>query len=291
MRGKPKLIGGKTCARSTVRQQMVLVLLDHKFHSSPAGVDRLLDEPIVQPKGVIFDFENDSACLRPGVGFVKGLYEHFNRMFFLLESLRGLFNKRLDLSDQRGEGLRTQNIFHVIVFEKIEDHRTGVIRICPQNDAHLRPGMSDFFNHLLEDGDDLLARRPLSMPKHCCYQFAAFSFINVDGHIAVVAVIGIEKSQLLTTASQIIRLIDIQDDALWGFVIRLDKHIDKHLCDPINGGKQDAVLKATYVRLTGQPLLIIGEVSHRLFSQSDLPEAHCCYFHPHNRRQSGKPAA
>ena len=68
MKKKPELIGGKTCARGTVRQQMVLVLLDHKFHCSPAGLTRLIDEsaiPVLQisddetgirSKGIIFDF-------------------------------------------------------------------------------------------------------------------------------------------------------------------------------------------------------------------------------------------
>ncbi len=40
MKKEPKLIGGKTCTRSAVRQQMVLMFLDHKFHRSPAAVDR-----------------------------------------------------------------------------------------------------------------------------------------------------------------------------------------------------------------------------------------------------------
>jgi hypothetical protein len=51
--------------------------------------------------------------------------------------------------------------------------------------------------------------------------------------------------------SQIIRVIDIQDDALWWFAVRLDKHIDKHFCNPIKAGARDTVFKTADSRLTG----------------------------------------
>ena len=45
MKEEPELIGGETCARGAVREQVVLVLLDHKLHRSPSGVARLINEP------------------------------------------------------------------------------------------------------------------------------------------------------------------------------------------------------------------------------------------------------
>ena len=174
MEKKPNLVGGKTCARGAVRQQMVLVLLDHKLHRPPAAVARLIDEPAVpvfqvgddetgvRSESVVFDFGDDSACFRPGLGFIESLCEHFNRMSLLLESLRYLFDKRLYFSDQRREGLKSQNIFHDVVFTEVKDRRTGVVGIAPQKNAYLRPGLSDFSDHPLEDRGDLLACRPLS---------------------------------------------------------------------------------------------------------------------------------
>jgi hypothetical protein len=123
------------------------------------------------------------------------------------------------LSDQGREGLKPQNILDFGLFTKIKNRRTGIIGISPQREAHLKPGLSDFSNHSIEDGDNLFACRPLSRPQHCCYQVAAFPFIDVDAYIAVIAVVGIEKSQLLMDMSQIICVIDIQDDALWRFAV------------------------------------------------------------------------
>lgn len=209
MKKEPKLISRKTCTRSAVRQQMVFMFLDHKLHRSPAAVDRLIDEPAIPvfqvcddetgvgSKEVIFDFGDDSPPLRPRLGFIVSLSEHFNRLFLPLRPQSHFFDIRFDFSYQGSEGFKSQDIFHVVVFTKIKNRRTGVIGISPQKDVHLRPGLSDFFDHPLDDRDNLLACRALSRPQHCCYQFAAFSFIDVDGHIAVVAVIGIEKSQLL----------------------------------------------------------------------------------------------
>ena len=169
MEKEPKLIGGKTCAGSAVRHQMVLVLFYHKFRSSPAGVDRLIDEPAVpvfqvgddktgvRSKGIIFDFGNDSACLRPGLDFIESLSEHFNRTFLQIEPLGGLLHKRLDFSDQGRKRLKSQNIFRVIFFTIIKNRRTAIVGICPQKDAHLRPGLSDLLHHSLYDGDDLFA--------------------------------------------------------------------------------------------------------------------------------------
>ena len=101
------------------------------------------------------------------------------------------------MSDQGRERLKPQNILDIVLFTEIKNRRTGVVGICPQKDTNLRPGLSDFSNHPLEDGDDLFARRSLSRTQNCCDQFAASPLIDVDGHVAVVAVIGIEKSQLL----------------------------------------------------------------------------------------------
>jgi hypothetical protein len=174
MKKEPELIGGKTCARGAVREQMVLVLLDHKLHSTPAAVDHLIDEPAVpvfqvgddetgvRSKGVIFDFGNDSSCFQPGYGFIKSLGERFNRFSFPIEPQRGLRDQRPDLSDKGREGLKSQNILHVALFTKIKNRRTGVIGISPHKDAHFRPSLSDFFDHPREDGDDLFACGPLS---------------------------------------------------------------------------------------------------------------------------------
>jgi len=56
----PKLVGEKTWVRDTVREQMVLVLLDHKFHRSPTGVDRLIDEPEIP----VFQVGDDETGVR-----------------------------------------------------------------------------------------------------------------------------------------------------------------------------------------------------------------------------------
>ncbi len=99
MKKKPELVSGKAWARSSVRHQMVLVFLDHKFHGSPARKDCFINEPVVPvfqvgddetgvgPETGIFDFSNNSAPLRPEFGFIESLCEHSNRPFLQIEPL------------------------------------------------------------------------------------------------------------------------------------------------------------------------------------------------------------
>jgi hypothetical protein len=81
----------------------------------------------------------------------------------------------------------------------------------------------------------------------------------MDGHIAVVAVVGIEKSQLLMAVSQIIGVIDIEDDAIGRFTVRFDKHIHKHFCNPVKVGPGETIFKPADSRLAGQGRILIGQ--------------------------------
>lgn len=221
MKEKPKLVGRKAWARSAVRKQMILVFLNHKFHRPSTAIDRLIDEaPVpmlqvgndetgVRTESVGIDLGDDSACLLPGLGFIESLGEHSDRLLLLLKPQGHLFDKGLDFSEKRRESLKSQNIFQVVFFTKIKNLRTRVVGIPPQNETCLRPGLSDSLNHSFEDGDDLLARRASPRPQHGGYQSAALPFIDVDGQIAVVTVIGIEKTQLLMAIGPIIGVISI----------------------------------------------------------------------------------
>ena len=126
--------------------------------------------------------------------------------------------------------------------------------IPPQNEAYLRPGLPDSLNHSFEDRDDLLARRASPRPQHGGYQSAALPFIDVDGQIAVVTMIGIEKTQLLMAIGPIISVIYIQDERFRRLLIRFDKNIQKNLGYPVKICPGETVLKATDGRLTGQRL-------------------------------------
>jgi len=57
----------------------------------------------------------------------------------------------------------------------------------------------------------------------------------------------------------IIRVINIQDNALWRLIIRLDKHIHKHFGNPVKVCTCEAVFKPADGGLTGQRHLIIGQ--------------------------------
>ena len=130
MKEKPKLVGRKAWAGSAVREQMILVFLNHKFHRPSTAIDRLIDEvPVpmlqvgddetgVRTESVGVDFGDDSACLRPGLGFIESLGEHSDRLLLLLKPQGHLFDKGLDFSEKRRESLKPQNIFQVVFFTK-----------------------------------------------------------------------------------------------------------------------------------------------------------------------------
>jgi len=69
----------------------------------------------------------------------------------------------------------------------------------------------------------------LLRPQHFGYRSAALPFIDVNGQIAVVTVIGIEKTQLLMAIASIIGVIYIQNEHFRRLLIRFDKNIQKDL--------------------------------------------------------------
>jgi hypothetical protein len=284
MKEEPELIGGETCARGAVREQVVLVLLDHKLHRSPSGVARLINEPAVPvfqvgndkaevwSDRVVFDLGDDSSGSFPGLRLMEDLCIPFHRLLVLPGDPRDLFGKRLDLSDQGSEGPETEDIPDVVLFTKIKNSGTGVMGIPPEKDAHLRPDLPDLANHPLEDRNDLGTIRPASGAKDRGNQFAAFALIEMNGHIAVAAVIGVEKRQLLAAVSQIIGVIDIQDNTLRRFLVGVDKHSNKHLRDTIKICFGKRVLKTADGRLTGQGRIFLrksftGYFHHRIVPQ------------------------
>jgi len=166
-------------ALEQAKKQMMRVFLNHKFHRPSTGIDRLIDEaavPVLQvgddetgvrTETVVVDLGDDSACLRPGLGSIESFDEHPDRLLLLVIPQGRLLDKGLDLSEKRRERLKPQNIFQVVFFTKIKNLRTRVLGFSTQNDAYLRPGLSDSLNHSLEDRDYLLACRTLSRPHHC----------------------------------------------------------------------------------------------------------------------------
>ena len=283
MEKQTKLVGLKTAAGCPVREQMRLMFFDEKLHRSPSTVDGLVDKPLIpvlkvshsishkQPEGVALHFDDNPLGLRLALRLVEKLTKNFYRPLLLSISLLGFLHKRLGFFLQGIIWLEPKNIFYLLLFAKLIDCRTTVIRVAPKKDAHLGPGLPDPSYHPLENRDNLLSSRTFSRMEYCCHQLPAFSFIDMDRHEAVVIMKGIEKSQLLMIMSGIIGIIYIQYDPFGRLIIRFDKNIHKYLGYTVKIRARKPVLKPAHGGLTGQRLLtrklLTGHLQHRIIPQ------------------------
>jgi hypothetical protein len=71
---------------------------------------------------------------------------------------------------------------------------------------------------------------------------------------------------------QIIGVIDIQNDALRRFLVRVYEHIDKHFCDPVKVSPGETIFKPAYGRLRSQIRLIIGQSLTGYFHYRIFPQ-------------------
>jgi hypothetical protein len=158
MEKNPKLVGFKLTTRCPVREEMILVFFDVKFHVAPTRVYFLID---VSSAGV-FQIGNDESGVRPPV-IVLGFINHPKRpspgssliLKFTKESYR-LFMKSVKLfclickffcllphGVLRG---KAKNKFQLFLLAKIIDLRRSIMRITPYYDPNLRPGLPNLSN-------------------------------------------------------------------------------------------------------------------------------------------------
>ena len=153
--------------------------------------------------------------------------------------------------------------------DPIENLRTAIVAVGPQQDLGVRPVSADRAQQAPQEGLDLLAARPLGGTKHGGDE-AAFAVEHDDRLKSVFVVVGVEQPQLLTTVDRI-------DVSSMSSVIRLEpwrrtRNTDRPSpCPSAARRERPAILQPRYCRLRAQ-LPIDGRkiqrhLEHRIAAQ------------------------
>jgi len=111
--------------------------------------------------------------------------------------------------------------------------------------------LADTFHNPFDVLNNLTASLALARSQYRGDQFATETFIHMQRLITGLLMITTEQSQLLFAVNNIISIIKIQDNDLWGLGIRSEKMIHKTLCNPIEFLAGNHVFKPAERRLTG----------------------------------------
>jgi len=268
MEEETELVGFKAMTGGSVGEKMGLMVLDHQFHPSSVAVDHFIDhapgfafqvrhhEPEVRAQSVVFGLDDDPAVFSPASRSVGKLPEETNRLPLSLVTFFGVFDQCGRPLPQHGIRRQSQGVLQVLRLAKLDDLGRGVIRIGPQQDLDLGPGVPDFPDHPLENRHDLGSRGPFPRPQDRCHQLPALALVDMDRQITVLVVEGVEQGHLLMAMSDVFGVVDVQKDRNRRRSVRLDKRLDQDVRDTVKISPRNGVLQPRERRLAGQRLVV-----------------------------------
>jgi len=278
-----ELIGLEPMAGGPVGAKMGLMVLDQKLHRSPLAVELLVDDPRSQSReirdyetrvgseGVMLGFDDDPRLFVPAPGSIGELAEVADRGSLLQEAPLGLLHQVGGPIAQDRIRRQPQEETQILGPAKIEDLGGGIVRIAPQQDAHVGPGLANLSDDPLEDRHDLLSRGPSPRPQDGGDQLPAPSLVDMDRQITELVVVGVEEGQLLMPVGRVFSIVDVEEDSGRRRPVGVDERVDQGFSDPVEIGPGDGVLQPGERRLAGQGLvfgkLVAGQLHGRIGAQ------------------------
>ena len=264
MEEEAELIGLEPMAGGPVGAEMGFMVLDQKLHHAPVAVESLVDdargqrseirhdEPCVRSEGAVLGLDHDPLLRGPAPGSIAELPELPDRSSFPLETAFGRLDPRRRLSLKRRVRRHSQEETQIVFPAKIEDLGGRIVRVGPQEDAHLRPRLPDLSDDPLEDRHDLLSRGPFPRPQDRRDELPRPALVNMDRHETVLVEVGVEERQLLMPVHRITGVVDVEEDSRGRSPVGTDKGLAHCVCDPIEVGPGEGVLQPRERRLAGQ---------------------------------------
>ena len=117
----------------------------------------------------------------------------------------------------------SQNEIYVVCVAQVVHLRGAEVRVTTQSDLHLRPGHEYMIQNAFENRRGLAATDSATGSQNGRDQLARPPFVEMDWHVAVLVMVGVEQRELLCTVRGIVRVIDVQDDLPGRLVIGLDE--------------------------------------------------------------------
>ena len=263
---KTELIGREAMAGGAVRMQEGLVILDESFRPSARTIDLLIQKL----GGSIRDVGGDKAriglalgnlglvedALRalPALGLVVETGKEPHRLLFgaLLGLSQRLLHQRRPEFVQLGVGSLAQDKRQAVLFAHLVNLRGAEVRVAPQGDLHLGPGLS---NRRENTPQNRRRFAPLDAPtaaQNRRNQTPRVPFVEVHGHVAVFFMVGVEQRQLLRPMGDILGVIDVDDDLLRRLLVGCDKRVQQRARKAVEIAAADPVFQTRQGRLTGQ---------------------------------------
>ena len=171
-----------------------------------------------------------------------------------------------------------EDVIEAIGATPIENLRTAIVAVGPQQDLGVRPVSADRAQPAPQEGLDLLAARPLGGTKHGGDE-AAFAVEHDDRLKSVFVVVGVEQPQLLTTVDRIERVVDVQRDPFGNRGEGLAIQIDHRPAHPQHGANVRQIFQPRYCdcehnsRSMGERSSAILNIGSRRSALASLPSS------------------
>lgn len=278
-----ELVGRELVAGHPVGHEPFLELPYPEFAVASVAVhDRVLfpgcpvhdvgyDEADVVTQRADFDLYDDELLILPGLGFVEEGVELPDFLAGLLVVRLGLLHPGGDLFqklDVPGEAGDEAHLLLSVVPNPVHELVGAELGVAAEDDFHsgpLLPQKGDQAYQPTGDVDGLVGPPGTQNGED---HLAALSLEQQQGHVAVLAVIGIEQRKLLIAERVGIGVIRVNDNRLRSTVVRCDEVVDECHADGVKLLLGQLVLQPAHGWLRGKINLIGGLASGAEFQHS-----------------------
>lgn len=259
-----ELVRLKAMTGRTVTSQIQLMLLDPQFHSTSGTVAffiQIFCPELNQVGNYIPDIgshfgdlnlDNHLLWLGPASGLVRKRMVSFDVLAVLLKFPFSRFNGcRCHLMQSRVSTHSGDVTSIILLFTPPHKIRRSKMAVTPNNDYCIDPFFPEVKNQLFQKRGNITLLTSSSRLEDRGNQLARETFIDMQGHVAVISVIMVVKVLLLPVGI-IVGVITIQDDDSRFPVVRLYKDVYQFLPYAIQILTVNRVLQTAHRRLGGQ---------------------------------------
>jgi len=273
MEEEPELVGGELVAGHPVGHEPLLELPYPEFAVASVAVhDGVLfpgcpvqdvghDEADVFAQRADFNLYDDELLILPGPSLVQEGVE-------LLDFLPGLLVVRfcllhpggnlLQKFDVPGKAGDEADLLLPVVAHPVHELVGTELGVAPEDDFHLRPLLLEKGDQAYQPPGDVDGLVGSAGPQDGEYHLAALPLEQQQGHVAVLAVVGVEQGELLRAERIGVGVIRVNHDQFRSAVVGCDEVVYERHSDGIQLLPCQFVLQAAHGRLRGEVNLVRG---------------------------------
>jgi len=197
----------------------------HRRRVAGGRLKRGEDEPGVCPEACVFGLDDNAAFAIPGCRSILELAEEplLGTGLFIVDL--GLLDKRGAKSLEPGVASDADDIVDPVRLAPAKHLPPAEAAVAPENDFHIRPGLSYPFGQQGQDGPRMLRTIDLRWTQVGAEQVRAAK--DIERKEAVVVIVAVEETSFLIPVHHVVGRIEVEDDLLWRDCVRRDELVDE----------------------------------------------------------------